>query len=201
MRAPAPWRLTGRGLVVAVWLPARQVGPLAGLAGPGAVMWVDYAESGVGPYGELLVARQVRTADGRRPHVSQIVVDSVDSVENGRQNWEIPKTLATVSWSEDGTSASAEDEGGPLGRIVVRPWGPRLPVGLDWLPSRWRTLHQPRGELALRTTVRGSGGIRPCALTRFELPEARWPDLRGARVLGAVVVSDFELIFPAAVTA
>lgn len=200
MRAPAPWDLQGRGLILPLWLPARRVGALAGAAGPGAVMWVDYRASGVGPYGELLLARQVHTPTGRWPHVPQIVVDSEASVENGRENWAIPKTLAALRWEVEGarTRVQVEDEGGPLGAVEVEAWGPSLPVGLGWLPARWRTLFQPRGTETLRTTVSGSGRVRPGRLRSVELPVDRWPDLLGARVLGAIVVQDFDLRFPEA---
>nr|WP_254606064.1 hypothetical protein [Deinococcus sp. JMULE3] len=74
--------MSGRG-VVAVY-----GGPEAG-----ALMLVRYAQSGVGPYDELLWV----SLSGA-PQVTRIVVSTQDSVEWGRRNWAIPKSRADFAW-------------------------------------------------------------------------------------------------------
>ncbi len=71
----------------------------------------------------VLLERGLPTA-----HVPFIAVDSLASVEGGRANWALPKTLARFAWS--GAGARVEGDGWSV-RASAAPRGPRLPlVGL-----------------------------------------------------------------------
>jgi len=97
------------------------------LPGPHMVFAASYADSPVGPYLELGVARLARL--GARPGVcfTTMVVSSTDSRVGGRLNWGFPKEVGTLRWSVDGDERELwwEERG-----IVVRgrPTGPVLPV-------------------------------------------------------------------------
>src|SRR5262249_33742356 len=104
--APAPWTLRGRAYISVLRCPddlldTRSFVP-ASLAGKrsrspfATMMFVDYSESNVGPYHELLfIPGAFRFADGRlHPSISRIFVSSQSSVENGQRNWGIPKGRA-----------------------------------------------------------------------------------------------------------
>jgi hypothetical protein len=128
---PAPWRLRLDGLV---WqhravpdaerfhqpgLPVERVLPrtVAGLA--------RYRESPVGPYAEVwgsptLVVHRGRAALG----VPFMAVDSPASLRGGRQNWGLPKELATFT---EECEAVAEDGSWSVRARPVST-GPRLPL-------------------------------------------------------------------------
>ncbi len=78
-------------------------------------MVVDYLESPVGPYREIL-ASPVLSAPGRRLgplprlHVPFIAVDSETSVHGGRFHWMLPKVMAEFSGAVDAEfTAKGED--------------------------------------------------------------------------------------------
>ena len=141
MSAPhAPWTIGGECVVAFVRRP-RPVPDLPDgfrpLPGPHMVVAASYADSPVGPYLELGVARPARL--GARPGLcfTTMVVTSTDSRVGGRLNWGFPKELGTLRWSADGDERELwwEERG-----IVLRgrPTGPALPVlaGLRSLQRR-----------------------------------------------------------------
>ena len=104
-RVPPPWRLRGSGYVFLFsfepwflrnggFLPPELVGPHFE-AELGVLMLVDYRQSPVGPYRELLFAagRNLRW----RHHlfsITRIYVSTAASAVNGWENWAIPKRTA-----------------------------------------------------------------------------------------------------------
>ncbi|WP_166392299.1 acetoacetate decarboxylase family protein [Nocardioides ochotonae] len=93
----APWDMVGQ-----LWLTLFRVpAPVDDLrpAGVHGVAFVRYEEGSPLTYSELLVARQVANAQGRRVSISDIWVDSAASVAGGRELWAIPKLLAELSSS------------------------------------------------------------------------------------------------------
>ena len=88
---PAPWNMHGQ-----LWLslfrvregdhPDREPGVY------GAAL-VSYEQPSPLTYSELLVARPVKAAGGRRVNITDIWVDSADSRDGGRDLWAIPKGL------------------------------------------------------------------------------------------------------------
>jgi len=81
------------GLSVFVLRAERETGRPAGVHG---VAFVDYEEGGVLSYHELLVARVVRDGRALRVRVTDIWVDSPESLAGGRALWAIPKQLAEL---------------------------------------------------------------------------------------------------------
>lgn len=97
-----------------------------------ALAVIAYADTPVGPYGEALSA-EVRLP--MRITVPWIVVDSAASVAGGRQNWALPKELATLAVDLHALVATVRSEGTrsegtPPEHLHVtgRAYGPRLPV-------------------------------------------------------------------------
>jgi hypothetical protein len=174
--SPAPWDLSGSGWIIALRLPpdspARDAFLPAGLAGRGRglasfLMFVDYAESGCGPYRELLfIPGTFPFEDGRR-HLSigRILVSTWDSVVNGRNNWGIPKDRADFEVEQGGSDGREErvqvtTDGRELCELsfgTLR-FAPPLPVRGALLPVALRTLAQfleARGLLGLARPARG----------------------------------------------
>jgi hypothetical protein len=215
---PAPWTLRGNGWIVALKLPAQhpaQDAFLPGeLAGRGRslasyLMYVDYAESGCGPYRELLfIPGAFPFADGRRHlTISRILVSTWDSVVNGRNNWGIPKDRAdfTVQY---GVGGSREDrielhdtDGTFMARLHLaerNTFGLGLPAPGQLLPRALRTLAQRQDDREFYYAPASSGMLRPGRLLDWSFNAALFPDLAGSKVLMAVKMRDFRMTFPVA---
>jgi len=215
-RCPAPWSLRGSAWIVALKLPigapARDAFLPAALAGQGGglasyLMYVDYAESGCGPYRELLfIPGSFPFGDGRRHlTISRILVSTWDSVVNGRDNWGIPKDRADFE-VEQGLHGGREDrvrvvsEGRELCelRFATLRFAPALPVHGGLLPARLRTLAQSfRGRTYYYAPSAG-GRVRPGRLLSWRFDAALFPDLAAAPVLAAFKVESFRMTFPVA---
>ena len=176
---PAPWNMHGQ-----LWLslfrvregdhPDREPGVY------GAAL-VSYETPSPLTYSELLVARQVRQAGGRRVNITDIWVDSPDSLEGGRALWAIPKDLCEFAHTTTGgrvqrTSWTTTLDGAPIASARFTDVTSSIPR----LPSRDR-----RGSSARPTspapTVRSSptsraahGRSRPTG-PGTSTPRGRWP--------------------------
>src|SRR4051812_42341112 len=93
-----PWTLRADAWVSVFLLPSGSWPDRP--AGAYGAAFVDYREGGVLRYHELLVARLV--LDGRMPRVrvTDIWVDSPESMAGGRALWGIPKELADLPLDE-----------------------------------------------------------------------------------------------------
>ncbi|NLU82586.1 hypothetical protein [Rhodococcus sp. HNM0569] len=94
-------------------------------------MVVDYLDSPVGPYREILaspVLRVPRRGVGVVPRmqIPFIAVDSATSVHGGRTHWRLPKVLAHFGGDVTGDSLT-EGEGWSV-RTDAAPYGPTLPI-------------------------------------------------------------------------
>lgn len=121
---PAPWSCRVRAVL---WVqrapsPLPSSSPFAGrVRGVALGGLVDYLESPVGPYREVLVGQLLRGTALPVVHVPFIAVDSLPSVHGGREHWQLPKALAAF----DGTRA--EGDGWAL-TATPRAYGLRFPV-------------------------------------------------------------------------
>jgi hypothetical protein len=194
----APWPLSG-----SLWLTLFRLGAAADDRHPAGLYgaaFVAYEEPSPLTYGELLVARPLRSPHGRRVSITDIWVDSPASVAGGRELWAIPKQLAELAHEAAyggpvGTTAwTAGVDGRPIAsarfRDVARR-APRLPfrAGL-WHPGLPDTDGTERVA-----AMRGTAGIAP---TR-----ARWTFhadgplgwLAAARQLGSLRMAGFRMDF------
>jgi acetoacetate decarboxylase len=89
-----PWRLTAQAWVSVFWL--RDTGRLDRPSGPYVAAFVDYGTGGVLAYHELLVARLLGVGRSPRVRVTDIWVDSAESMAGGRALWALPKRLADL---------------------------------------------------------------------------------------------------------
>jgi hypothetical protein len=213
---PAPWDLRGSGWIVALRLPpgspARDAFLPAELAGRGRspasfLMYVDYAESGCGPYRELLfIPGSLPFEDGRRHlTIGRILVSTWDSVVNGRNNWGIPKDRA--DFEIERPAGNGRDE-----RIRVTSDGhevcelhfaaprlaPPLPVSGGLLPERLRTLAQNLRGRTYYYAPEARGRVRPGRLLSWRFDATLFPDLAAAAVIAVAKVDSFRMRFPVA---
>ena len=192
-----------------MWLSVFRVGGAAGR--PDALYgaaWVSYREPSPLTYHELLVARLADVPQGRIPGtvtITDIWVDSPDSLEGGRALWAIPKDLADFDM-ESSTS-------GPLRRTSWHAALGDTPVAAARftdvsslappVPFRFRT-HQTRTQtrddgtlvdIVVEAPVTGRGRALP-ARSRWDVaPDGPIGFLAGRRPLASFRIANFALSF------
>ena len=190
-----PWKLRGD-----LWLSlfaVRSSGTTDRPPGMYGAAFVDYQESGVLAYRELVVARLMRDGVAPRVHITDIWVDSERSRDGGRALWALPKELADLH-VEDGrmgpayrTAWSAHIAGEPV--AAARFTGANLPAVRT--PLMFSTSQQREDGTTVVARVSGSARSLP-GTGRWEFggdgPLA-W--MRGQRQLLSFRVSDFRLDF------
>jgi hypothetical protein len=196
---PAPWNMTGQ-----LWLslfrvragdhPDREPGVY------GAAL-VSYELPSPLTYSELLVARPVRKAGGRRVNITDIWVDSPDSLEGGRALWAIPKDLCEFERSTAGgrvqrTTWSTSLAGTPIASARftdVTSVVPRTPFkGSTW---QQRAADEPGADREVVAHITGSAKAFP-ARGSWDF-DARGPLawLAGKRPLASFRMTDFQMSF------
>jgi Acetoacetate decarboxylase (ADC) len=143
---PAPWELDVEGVV---W--ADRAWPLA----VGGML--HYRDSPVGPYAEVWATPAIRVGHrGPELTIPFMAVDSPASLEGGRANWGLPKTLATFSRAP----LTAEGDDWSV-RVVVRSVGLRVPLlAVADLVQR----AEDGAELRSRARMRGVGRLARVAV-------------------------------------
>lgn len=208
-KAPAPWFLTGNGIVMIYHIPEafnRQYGFMeayqqAGYKGGlGAVMLMDYRTSDVGPYQELLFIPALFSLGGKLSFsISKIYVSTEESVKNGKQNWGIPKELArfSSSWQADGSrNFKVGGESNPFFEVVVEPHGIHFPFWTRLLPL-FRIVQQSPDGLLL-TKPKANGKAQLASLKKIRIDPACFPPLEHLEPVVICSLSEFEMIFPLA---
>jgi acetoacetate decarboxylase len=195
----APWEMVG-----SLWLTLfRLREPVDDLrpAGVYGAAFVSYDEGSPLTYHEFLVARSVSTEhDGRRVTITDIWVDSPESVAGGRELWAIPKALCdfTFDTSRAGPLTSTEWTA-TQGRVAiagarfrdVSRIAPRLPFkGATWQPGIEDT-----GGQARTATLQGSSKALPARAHWDINPGGPLGWLAGARPLASFRQAAFRMSF------
>jgi len=213
-RAPAPWTLSGCGYITAIrcdsdfldedcFLEPEQVPSRRGRIA--YMMLVDYTDSPVGPYQELLfIPGRVATMSGAwRWTISRIFVSTEASVSNGRENWGIPKELADFDVHYDTTGRGCDEfqvarDGHTFARMSFRPWGFSMPVTTRILPASMCTLVQAWRGREFVFAPEASGRAGPAKMAECAIDPDVFPDLTRGTVLTCLQVPDFTMTFPVA---
>ncbi|MCO6476416.1 MAG: acetoacetate decarboxylase family protein [Phaeodactylibacter sp.] len=203
---PAPWALRGEGAMLFYRLPeafAREQGGIPESMASGflgivsCVMLVDYRQSPVGPYQELLfIPGLFGTERGRRFSITRIFVDSQESMEWGRRNWAIPKELADFDWKRAGPYADevrVSRNGEPMLAATIKGVGPRFPISTALIPLR---IHQEMDGRVVETSPRGKGRGQWARISHLDVHSGDFPDIGAFRPFAALRVSGFQMTFP-----
>jgi hypothetical protein len=193
MGYPAPpWQMQGQ-----LWLSLFRVRGVEGRPdGVYGAAFVSYEPGSELTYSEVLVARP---GPDRAVEITDIWVDSPESVEGGRELWAIPKGLCEFT--------SETDRRGPLSRASWSAWITGQPVAratfsdvsrfAPRLPFRGGTWQPPlEGRSEPKTAVlHGSARTLPCrGRWEFDLDgPLGW--LAGRRTLASFRMSDFQMSF------
>jgi hypothetical protein len=155
-------------------------------------MLVDYAESPVGPYHELLfLAGRYQLGGSTVCSIPCIFVSSERSVVSGRANWGLPKQQAEFSWTEEGERQERVRvaAGGSVFFDAFPVFAPRWPLPLS--------LVQPREGRTLVTTLRGTGLARRARLLHLRVDGQHFPDTSALSPWLGLRIAPFRLVFPA----
>jgi len=210
-KAPAPWRLRGRGYILVIRLPrdfldSQSFAPeelKSSRRGRFAyVMFVDYRQSDIGPYHELLyIPGSFAFGDARRLSITKIYVSTWDSVVNGRDNWGIPKEHCDfhVKYGADGVDEVRLSLNGKVfAELDFHPRFFGIPFNGGLLPRKLRTLAQHFNGLQFTYVPAANGHLRLATLLRSRVDGRYFPDISQGRVIACFDVSDFEMLFPVA---
>ena len=209
--APAPWALTGSGYIL-LFRFTREFVRGQGLVpeamqhsfrgGLGTVMYVDYLSSDVGPYRELLFIPGAFDFFGRTYYsITRIYVSTLKSVREGRNNWGIPKELASFEAAMEPGGAErvrVRAEGGTVAEFLFRSRPVSLPVTTAVVPAFLRTLAHRSGGRTLLTTPRARGSVAPAWTLEIRTDGSLFPPVERASRIGTVRVPHFFMVFPPA---
>ena len=200
---PAPWTLRGEGIILLFRFKKSWVDQAANLpeylqqkfrGGFGYVMLVDYQESPVGPYKELLFIPG-KFGEEKLQSITTIFVDSDASTLNGRANWAIPKQTADFHWQKEKglDRVDVTLNGKPVFQASIRSGGISFPMSTGLLPIR---LRQELEDQVLFTQPEGKGWGKLAHMQEVEVDPQLFPDIRGIKPILALKVSPFTLTFP-----
>ncbi|OYX19821.1 MAG: hypothetical protein B7Z16_07300 [Algoriphagus sp. 32-45-6] len=203
LKSPPPWTLRGEGIILLFKFSKEWIDACSHISdalkkrfrgGLGYVMMVDYHESPVGPYRELLIIPG-KFRKNRKHVISRIVVDSEASTINGRANWGIPKETFPIDWKKekgkDFITIKSEKE--IVFSAEITYGGIPFPVSTSILPI---SLCQKWNKVKFHTKPSGSGWGKLAKLRNLEIDPGFFPDFSAIKPLLAVRVNPFTIVFP-----
>lgn len=207
--APAPWKLKGNGLVLLYLFPKGFITDFGFMtnfqhqgyrAGMGAVMLMNYTESNVGPYQELLfLPGFFKIGNKWGFSVSKIYVSTGESACSGRRNWGLNKELAGFGLTENTEGHSiwkVWKDGKLFFETAVKMSGISFPFTSRLMPLS-RIIQRTPQELLLTNPV-AYGRIRPANIKSVRSEAAFFPPVGELRPLAAFSLPDFSMKFPTA---
>jgi len=196
---PAPWNMHGQ-LFLSLFRVRAGDHPDRAPGVYGAAL-VSYEQPSPLTYSELLVARPVKAAGGRRVTITDIWVDSEDSLHGGRDLWAIPKDLCEFQRTTSGrrvqrTSWSTSVDGAPIASARFTDVSrsiPRTPFkGSTW---QQRSPEHAGPDREVVAELKGSARAFPChgSWDFSERGPLAW--LAGRRPLASFRMTDFQMSF------
>jgi len=205
---PAPWKLKGRGYIFLYKFPGSfETHPAfksnlteEPFSGFGTLMLVDYNESDAGPYRELLFIPGEFTFLRKKYYsITKIYVSSMESVENGRRNWGIPKELADFD---------IIPLGGNKERIIVKKDGNiffDVTLKKRYIPFKVNTkyisnaiVQKLEDDTIFFTEFNGTGIGKLAFLKSITCDGKYFPDISSVRPLVITAIDNFNIEFPEA---
>jgi len=203
---PPPWDLYGNGYIFLYNFSREFIreecccpGYLSDnvFTGLGCVMLVNYLQSNAGPYRELLFMPGKFNYDDQKLYsITRIYVSSMESVENGKRNWGIPKELAeftSVQLDSRRERVVVHKDGTMVLDVVLKTRGFPFPVRTRYYPF---PLVQKYDQKTFFTEFNGRGRGRLAVIEEIELNHEYFPDIAKVKPLAVVHVEDFSIEFP-----
>jgi hypothetical protein len=205
---PAPWSLKGKGYIFLYRFPRSFEKNPAFISsvtsepfgGFGTVMLVDYSESNAGPYRELLfIPGEFSFLKKKYYSITKIYVSTMESVDNGRKNWGIPKEHADFEI----ITIDKKTE-----RIIVKKDGTvffDVTLKKRCIPFRVNTKYishaiaqKLHSETVFITEFQGSGTAKFAALKSISCDEKFFPKICAVKPLVVTAIDNFTIEFPEA---
>lgn len=210
MVAPAPWTLNGNGYVFLFRYSKDFLKQHAFLSdyqqahlklGVGAVILLDYHQSDVGPYRELLFIPGIFKLSGQYAFsISKIYASSLESQWNGQENWGLPKELADFDLIPSDSTSKRKSEkwvvsrkGEPFFSVTTKRYGLKLPVGTTFVPFR---IGQVMRDTLLITDPSFAGKGQLVRSEDWFADPAYFPDTQDSSLLLGLAIQDFNMKIP-----
>lgn len=206
---PAPWNLNGNGYMFLYKFKKDFIKNCSFISedmkklyvgGLGCMMIVNYKQSNCGPYGELLfIPGKFRCSEGKKNSITKIYVSSIDSVENGRINWGIPKENSDFEFEKTNNKIiqiKLSKDNKPFFNVKIKKYGPSFPVTTKLLPF---PLAQFLNEQSFFTDFSGKGTGRLCKLSDLAIDRSGFEELDKVKPLIGIAVDNFNITFPKAI--
>lgn len=203
--APAPWDLKGYGYIIAFRFPKEFTQENSFIpttlkerfsGGIGAVMFINYENSAVGPYKELMfIPGKFKFSKKNKYSITKIYVSTNDSVVNGKKNWGIPKELADFSFEKIDPKKERliiSKSNKPFMDITLQTRGPGIPVFTKLWPI---SLGQETKDKTFYTHFHGKGKEKLVKILDVSVNQKYFPDISEIKPLFAIKVENFELVF------
>jgi len=196
---PAPWNMHGQ-----LWLSlfrVREGDHRDREPGVYGAALVSYEQPSPLIYSELLVARHVKAAGGRRVNITDIWVDSEGSLNGGRDLWAMPKDLCDFRRTTSGHRVQRTSWGTTLGGTPIASAKftdisrvtPRTPFkGSTW---QQRAGDQAGTDREVVAELTGSAKAFPCRGTWEFDKQGPLAWLAGKRPLASFRMADFQMSF------
>ena len=204
---PPPWKLKGNGYILLYhfskafinkngFLKTFQVNNLK--SGWGAIMVVNYEDSPVGPYHELLFIPGIFSFNGNKAFsISKIYVSTELSVVNGINNWGIPKEHAGFGWTKtkDGDHVRVTLNEQIIFQADFTRRGFTFPISTKILPLK---IIQSLNNQLLLTKPSSKANASLATTTQLQTNPLYFPDLSNSKPFLTIRVDSFEMVFPPA---
>ncbi|MFP4456658.1 MAG: acetoacetate decarboxylase family protein [Clostridia bacterium] len=204
----APWELSGRGFITLYkfdknFLSKTNIIPKflkeRRLKGFGAIMFVEYEESPVGPYYELLfIPGKFVIGNKKLATISKIYVSTQESVDGGINNWGIPKEIADFEVHDidkSRTSITVEKDDQLIASFVFKETFMPIPVSTNILKY---PLIQKRKDKFYLTDFKGSGKGKMAIIEEQKFNDKNFPNIENFTPIISVKVNPFNITFPKA---
>ncbi|MFD2200287.1 acetoacetate decarboxylase family protein [Shivajiella indica] len=200
---PPPWKLKGEGIIIVFRFHKKWVEENGLLnenqksnynGGLGYVMLVNYRDSPVGPYKELLFIPG-KFKPNNFQSITKIFVDSDASTENGRFNWGIPKETVPIFWQKNGKEETigvgTEEE--PVLFCKITSGGLPFPASTKLLPIN---LFQELEGKEFYTRPSGHGWAKIAKIESLKINKDHFPDIGQIKPLFCFKINPFTMEFP-----
>ena len=201
---PPPWKLRGDGLILLYNFTPQALHEMNAMTpemgefrgGIGALMLVDYAESGVGPYRELLFIPGRFRRDGARGwSISKIFVSTQASIDSGRANWGIPKEHADFHRTHEGDVQGWSVSAGGQPFLNIRYAPGRVAFRVFTGPFSVPLLQHLDGTTFV-SGIKASGVCKLAMIHDFAIDPAVFPEVSTLEPLGVIRATTFRMTFP-----
>lgn len=202
--APAPWELRGNGYILLYkfskdfifnstfledYFKSDLILPIGG------IMLIEYTDSNVGHYYELLFIPGLFKYRGNLGFsISKIYVSSVNSMVNGYNNWAIPKEIADFKFSKNGNilDVSVYKDNTYIFSIKLLENNFSIPFNNRFLPAK---LIQKKQDKVFITDFFAKGRLSTVKILEISSDENYFPDINNMTPFLVGKASSFSMLF------